>query len=349
MSGMRKYWGHLVLEPRSASRNDFQRRHAHNYYVMGVRRAEDGAYEEARRLMLRALRYDPSLTVVLGALAQLELSQNNTARAHDYAERLVALRPRDAASYMLLGNIALSARDPEQALLAFTRAKTLGEEAPELTFNTGLAHLLLGQGEAAAQIFGVVVAEQPENPRAWDALGCARRILHDHPGAIQAFLQALKLDPQLNDTRDHLAQLLLETGKVQYARQILEAALSIEPERPSSLHLLGVAHARQNEYAQAIRCWETILAQDDAPADTYQLLANAYLRLHDEAHARQILESLLTLFPEHAAGHIQLALLLFGSGETAAARRHLEQARQLDPQNPALAAAEALAMERPGP
>ena len=353
MSAMRKHRGNIEIDERERSLNAYQHRHAHNYFVLGARRAEDGAVEDARRLLLQSLSYDPSQASALQALAQLELAQNCPAQARAYAERLLALCPADADVHALLGNIALCEQRPEQALLAFAHAEALGGEAPELRYNTGLAHLSLGHGESAARIFLAVIDEQPTNARAWDALGCARRFLRDHAGALQAFMQALQHDPRLNDARDHLAQLLLDTGNVPRARQILEAALSLEPHRPGSLHLLGMAFARLQDVPHAIACWEELLAHGGAPSDTYHLLANAYLHMDDEARARQTLETLVTRFPEQAPGHIQLALLLFRNGQLDNGHRHLALAKLLDPENPTLQqaflAAERLAAQQSPP
>jgi tetratricopeptide (TPR) repeat protein len=303
---------------------------------MGARRAEEGAVEDARRLLTQALRYDPTLASALLALAQLEFSQGNAARARACTDQLIALCPDDAYAQAMLGNIALNEQHPEQALQAYTRASALGGDTPELIYNTGLAHLALGQGEAATQIFLAMLAEQPLNPRAWDALGCARSFLHDHSGAVEAFLQALQLDPEQNDSRDHLAQLLLETGNTQRAREVLEAALVQEPHRPGSLHLLGMAFIKLQDYPQAIACWEELLSHGHSATETYHLLADAYMRLGDATHARQILEALVTHFPDYAPGHIQLALLLLHDGQFEVGRHHLERARLLDPQNPSL-------------
>ncbi len=337
----------LELGQRSLPSNAYHRRHAHNYYVMGTRRAAEGAHEEARRLLTQSLHYDPSQVSALYALAQLELTVANTALARTYIDRLIAISPDDADAYVLLGAIALHELQPEQALQAFLKAAACGVDTPELHFNTGLAHLALGHGEDAAIIFQELLAKDAENARAWDALGCARCLIPDHASAFQAFMQALHIDPKLNDTRDHLAQLFLETGNNERARQILEAALSIEPHRPDSLHLLGMAFARLEDFPQAIACWQQLLTQGIAAVETYHLLATAYLHLNDLPNARQTLELLVNRFPAVASGHLQLSLLLFNSGEAEQACHHLEQSRQLDPHNPALRAAEALAVLHP--
>ena len=238
--------GHL-----SGADHASRRRHAHNYYVLGRRKAEEGAFDAACELLRRALELDPLLVPALQALVTLELSREQLADARAYAERAVSIDPDDPDSLSLLGNVALSERHPEQALEAFTRARELGGDSLELRFNMGIAHLFLAQAEDAGVLFQGIVEEQPGHQRAWDALGCARRLLKNYAGASEAFMQALHVDPQMNEARDHLAQLLLETGDAPRAQKVLVAALSLDPQRASSRHLLGMAYAAEQDYPSA--------------------------------------------------------------------------------------------------
>ena len=143
-------------------------------------------------------------------------------------------------------------------------------------------------------------------------------------------------DNGFNDTRDHLAQMLLEMGNPGEAQQVLDAALAIAPERVSSRHLLGLAFAAQQEFARAIACWELLIDREDTPPETFHLLANAYLQINERSRALQVLQLLVTDYPHFIEGQLQLALLLLENGEFTQGWRHLDLARALDPHNPAV-------------
>ncbi|HEX2951972.1 MAG TPA: tetratricopeptide repeat protein [Armatimonadota bacterium] len=328
--------GHLHLSRLPNRGNPFNHRHAHNYYVMGCRRADEGALDDARKHLKRALSFDPTYLPALRTICNIELSTNNIEAAKHYAEMALSLSPTDHEVLTLLGNIALSEHDAEAAISAFIAAKDNGGNSTELQYNTGLAHLFLGQCEDAIQIFNSLLEDQPANYRAWDALGCALRIKKDYQGAVKAFLQALQVEPQANDTRDHLAQLLLEAGNPQRARQVLETALAFDTQRPTSRHLLGMTYIATQDFKLAINCWNDLIAQGNATAETYHLLANAYLHITDVDHAQRILNELVEHFPDHVSGHLQLALLLFEQGDREHGQEHLNIARSLDPENPAI-------------
>jgi tetratricopeptide (TPR) repeat protein len=310
-------------------------RHAQNCFVVASGYLEDNRLEEARALLQRGLQYDHGHLPSLRALTNLEFSFGNLDLAREYLKRIMEYEEREQAETLFLqGNIELHDGNLTEALEKYQRAAELGDRTPELDFNTGLTYLMLGHGAQAREIFERMVEEDAGNARAWDALGCALRLEKENPAAMQAFQQALQIDSQQHDTRDHLAQLLLEMGDPQQARQVLETALSYEPERVTSRHMLGLVFATLQDFPQAISCWEELVALDCALPETYHLLANAYLQQHNRYKAIATLKMVLALRTYHLPAHLQLALLLMEQGDIEEAWHHLEQAQALDPQNP---------------
>jgi tetratricopeptide (TPR) repeat protein len=331
--------GHLHLKHvRQGDRNTGHRlRHAQNCYLLACGHLENNNAEAACELLHRALSYHPEHNAVLRSLINLEFTAGNIPQARAYLDRLLALpEPVHAETLFVQGNIELSEGDLTGALASYCRAEALDGSTPDLEFNKGLAHLMLGHGEDAVAIFTRLVEEQPAHARAWDALGCALRLDKHYDKATHAFLQAVEAEPELNDARDHMAQMLLEMGDPHRARQVLEAALTIEPARASSRHLLGLAYATEQDFASAVACWEILIAQDGALPETYHLLSNAYLHLDDRRSAMAALQTLVNMHPHHFSGHLQLALLLLEHGEFEQGWHHLEQARAIDPRNPAV-------------
>ena len=323
---------------RSAGGNAAARlRHAQNCYLLASGHIEDNNWDNARDLLLRALAHHPAHADALRALANLEFTVGDIPQARSYLDRLLMLpEPADAETLFVQGNVELSEGNLTDALAAYARSEKMAGSTPELEFNKGLAHLMLGHGEEATTIFTRLVEEQPSNARAWDALGCALRLDKHYDEASAAFMQALTVAPDQNDTRDHMAQMLLEMGDPRRARLVLEAALTIDAERASTRHLLGLTDATAQDFPSAIACWEELIARGGALPETYHLLANAYLRLNDRPHAIAVLQTLIALVPNHLPGQLQLALLLLEQGEFTQGWRHLEQARAIDPQNPAV-------------
>lgn len=325
---------HLHLQSGTVCHAD--RRHASNYHLLGRRLFEQGAIEGARTQLQRALACDPTHQPTLRSLADLEFAQQHPEIARAYLARILAVAPHDPDIHFMLGYHALSEGNYTGALDALERAREFGDHSPELLYNLGLAHFFLRKGAQAVETFTRLTDDYATHARGWDALGCARHLVRDLDGALHAFLKALQLDDTLNDCRDHLAQLLLDMKNPHHAQRILQAALALEPERPSSLHLLGIAFAADQDLLEATRCWETLIARGQGSFETYLLLANTLRQLGERAAALDTLHALVAQFPEQVLGHVQLALLLLECGEKETGRRHLEQARALDPQHPAV-------------
>ena len=341
----------LQFTPGSDRGTASRRRHLGNFLLLGRQHVETGNWPEAIRLLLRALECDPHSVEALRMLAGVELSRGDAVAAQQYLSRALALAPDDAENLFLQGNLALNAQDAPTALTAYTRALDLGGATPELSYNCALAHLMLGHGAPAAALLIALLDEQPENARAHDALGCAQHQQKKYNAARDSFLHALDIDPTLQEARDHLAQLLLETGKPRQAQQVLETALTMAPDRPTTRHLLGMACAGAGDYAGAVAQWEALLAAGHDTPETRYLLANAYLSLQERANALRTLHALVAAWPSHLGGQLQLAVLLLEDGDYTQGWHHLTHARTLDPGNPAvlrlLSAAQLLAPQPP--
>lgn len=322
----------LVRTPRTP---DIVRRHAHNYYLLGMRRADAGAADEARTHLGRALEFDPAFLPALRALSDLEFAAGQFADARVWLERALATTGPEPDLLFQLGNIALNLGEPQRALAAYREAEAIERATPELRFNIGLAYLFMGESAQAETSFNQLLDEQPQNARIWDALGCARRQRLDDAGATTAFTRALELDPALNDARDHLAQLLLEAQELRAAQGVLERALQLEPDRRTSLHLLGMVYAGFRDFAAAAQCWQHMVDLGQAAPEVYQSLASAYVRTDNRPRARVTLTQMLELYPDHAYAHLQLGLLMLEDGERAG-WAHLDTAVRLAPHDPAV-------------
>lgn len=109
----------------------------------------------------------------------------------------------------------------------------------------------------------------------------------DWRAAIDAFKQALTLDPDNPEAHTFLGLILLNAGHGDDALRSVEGALNKNANYPFALWAKGVLmfEARQ-DYAGAINAWERLVAQNLAPADADQVA-----RMIREARKRLIIQS----------------------------------------------------------
>jgi len=143
------------------------------------------------------------------ALLFLAMATPVAAEGPDWLERWL-FNPRERTDH---GLEALDAGEPEQAVEPLEAALRLAGEDPVARFNAGTGRLIAGRGEAQGLLeTAAETGDRELAPRALYNLGNARMLAGDLRGAIEAFKQALRLDPGFHDAKFNLelAQRLLE-------------------------------------------------------------------------------------------------------------------------------------------
>lgn len=123
---------------------------------------------------------------------------------------------------------------------------------------------------------------------------------------------------------------LLKQGKLDQAQRAFRAALDIDPESPRVLALLGLAHFRANEFADARALYEQLVER--APTDpSHRLnLGLVYLKLNDADRAIAALEASRALDPSQGRAVSYLGLAYARGGRYAEAYRAFLIAGQND-------------------
>lgn len=132
--------------------------------------------------------------------------------AHDQANRLIAMDPDDAASF-IARSYTWEAQDRQWESLADARRAT--ELAPHSPFvRSRLATCLArsGQLDEAHEQVGWVLSHEPENSDNWVLLGRVYYHLNRFPEAEEALLEALRLNAENNEAKVMLAGVHAEMG-----------------------------------------------------------------------------------------------------------------------------------------
>src|SRR5262245_12827766 len=127
--------------------------------------------------------------------------------------------------------------------------------------------------------------KQPNDAVGWVMLGRAYKALERYSDAVYALKQAEKLEPRNPDILVEYAEALaLERGRTLEGEptRLLERALQIAPDNEKALTLAGAAAFGRNDYANAVRYWQRLVAK--LPADSE--LAHALSTGIAEAQAR---------------------------------------------------------------
>ena len=104
--------------------------------------------------------------------------------------------------------------------------------------------------------------ENPEDGKGWALLGRAYQSMQKPQQAMDAFKRARALLPDDPDVMADYAQTLVMVSGKDFSgepRQLLDRALSIQPDNQRALWLRGIAEYQATEYAASIETWTHLL------------------------------------------------------------------------------------------
>ncbi|MEJ2084809.1 MAG: tetratricopeptide repeat protein, partial [Acidobacteriota bacterium] len=260
----------LDLELSPEEQRDVQRRSTENVaaydaYLQGLALSRDwGVPEQLERAVEffeRALELDPDFAEALAGLSAVESdlyrtfdpSQERIERAEDLARRAAELDPAMAEASHALGAVAGNRFDYRRA----------------------------------AELFRESVRLAPKEPRFWDNLSWALAYMTppDGQGAVDAALEAIKLQPHFPGAYYHLGRGLLAMGRNEEARVAFETMVEQDPDVGTSYLAMAQYYLAVGEYQQALASLEGDSARDTIINRYYTAAAQAAMGRSDEALA----------------------------------------------------------------
>ena len=196
--------------------------------------AQGNKPQRLREAMEAELLERPGDPYACAKLGSLEVAEGNLERGNALLRQGLAQCPPDAhpERYELLLHLALAeaARDPATAMALYREALAL-PLAPRLSLaaRLNLAALLLQQGQPqeAEALCQRATAAAPEISLGWYNLGLIRRRLGDIAGALEAYREARRLQPEHAETHQNLAVALLLGGDIDGARSSFRQAIAL--------------------------------------------------------------------------------------------------------------------------
>jgi Flp pilus assembly protein TadD len=166
-------------------------------------------------------------------------------------------------------------------------------------------------------------------PLKQSAVACLRR--GDFAAAIQAYKQALELDPNDPDLKLGLARALSLSGHNQESKALYQELLAKTPDDADALEGLGLAFLRSDNALEARAVFQRLLAKHPSNPEFQIDLARVEARLGHYKHARAILSAVLTFHPRQREARLQLAYVKLYQGRYAAALADFAQLLKADP------------------
>lgn len=289
--------------------------------------------EQLRTRVLKRIESDPNDAALQLDGMKLLLADGNAAEGAAVARRLMALRP----SAVLLAGAGRALLETGQ----YPLAKEVLEQAgsPEAALDLAIATFHAVSPQAGLE----QMARIPEAQRAGDYY-LARADMLDSTGSTDAAAsdleRALRANPERAALYHRAALFLIRHGRVPTALELLDRGLRVLPDDPSmtllkatALELAHQTEAAERLLAQMERRWP----EWSEPCVVYGIVLATHGQFKE---ARRRLETALALGADDAVLRYFLAKSTWQAepGEVDSARKHVELALELAPQNPAVLA-----------
>jgi len=191
--------------------------------VQGVQLYSDGKYDEAIRVLKRAVGYSPQSSTAVSAydyIAKAYITQGDNASAIKTYQQSITADSSQDATYTSLANLYYSQENYTDALANYQKAAKLNPSGATL-YSLGQGYMATGQYNDAMDTFNQVRRLAPDEPYGQFGMGqvYAKQGLYD--AAVSEFKKAINLDPQYWNAYSEMGYALADSGDLQQAQSIV--------------------------------------------------------------------------------------------------------------------------------
>ncbi len=200
-------------------------------------------------------------------LGMLLLRHSRTQGAQIVFQKAVRLFPNSARLQYGLGWSLQEGGRFREAREAFLEALKLQDPFPEAALRLGYAYYIQGEYSDAIRIYEKLLTSQPDSYEAhyFLAQGYAKKSPPEPETAAGHLRKSISLNPQSFDSRAELGRIYFEAGMLTNARQELELAVRLNPEKEKAHYLLAQVYLKMAQNALAekeLRTFEELRRQD---------------------------------------------------------------------------------------
>jgi tetratricopeptide (TPR) repeat protein len=209
----------------------------------------------ALRAFQRALDLAPSRVERYEDLISLQLDLGLIRDAESLVNRLMALAPNDARSWLMKGNMELRTNAFRDALKSYTRASDLDKGNADALLGRAAVDSVLGLNDDTVNDYQAGLDRFPDDARFYIAFAAMLLASSDSTQAytrIEGLLhQAVKLDPRSPDAHYQLGQVALRQSKLEEAKSEFLVSLEADPDRSNTHFALSLVYRRMGQTTNA--------------------------------------------------------------------------------------------------
>lgn len=234
-----------------------------------------GDLEGALRTTEAVLAMAPDDGDALGLRAIVLLDLDRVEEAAQAARASLSIDPLQADAAVVSGTLALWEQRVEDAIVAFEAITRRHPKAGRALAGQGQAHMLRGDIATARNVLEQAVAWMPDHIGTWHALAWCQLLLGDLPAARGSYDKAFALDRSFGETHGGFAVIHALRGETAEAEAAIVRARRLDPGGRSAAYAQGLLLLDAGRPDEARELIEPILKSTAQAPDTDAL---AFLR-----------------------------------------------------------------------
>jgi len=343
------------------------------YFHLGTIYADLGKTAPAREAYLRSIELDPEFLPVRISLGGLQEEAGETALALRTYQEAADLMPDNRPVRIKIAYLQVKTGDLDAALAQYgSLLDTAAGFDEDIALRMGLLYFEQADFARAETMFRRIIEHNPGNSRARYYLGHTLGKAQKFEEAALEFQAVAPDSDSFPQARIQLAFMRARDGDRHGAQQVLQEAISLQPEDATLYQALAVAHAELKDYPAAIAALQKAIERDTTDEDLYYYLGHLYDKagMFDESiaamrsvlarnadnadalnfigylyaerglrlrEARTLIKKALELKPDDGYIMDSLGWVYFRMGRLKKALHYLERAHERVPEDPTIA------------
>ncbi len=225
------------------------------YNILGLSQQQQQKYDQALNSFRKLLSINPRIPEVHFNLGLLFAQSDQAKEAETCYRQAIRLSPRMAPAFFNLGVLYQQQEQLDKAAEMYQKALAIEADYHEALTNLGAIYQLQGQLKEAERCYRQALAIQAD-AQSYLNLGTALYALGLHKQAIEAFQQALSLNPKLADGWNDLGETWRDQGNMAEAIKCYRKALERQPDHDRALYNMGEYLALADKLEQALEYFQ---------------------------------------------------------------------------------------------
>jgi len=235
-------------------------------------------------------------------LAIILMATDSLNTADSILTKLIADGDPDPATHFYLGRLAILTQDFNRARDELTIVTRDASTLPDAWLGLGFSYRQLGQPEEEINTYQaglLCMREEPAAIQLYFALGAAFEQSGQVDSAISAFEEILEHDSDHAASLNYLGYTLADRGiRLEYARELLERAVAMQPNNAAFLDSYGWVFYRLGDFDAAVR-YLSMAAELDSDPVIYDHFGDALHARGETERAREWWQKALEQQPDN--------------------------------------------------